>query len=62
MVWTRLVFEAWLNLPCKINLISFVKFRPFKFGFKFYRVFGFGFAGKLKFDESRINKQIYKCF
>ena len=58
MVWTRLVFEAWSNLPCKINLIGFVKFRPFKFGFKFYCVFYFGFVGKIKFDDTQINKQI----
>ena len=45
-----------------INLIGFVKFGPFKFGFKFYCVFDFGFAGKFKFNESRINKQILKHF
>mgnify|MGYP001681139037 FL=1 len=41
-----------------INLIGFVKFGPFKFGFKFYCVFYFGFAGKIKFDNTQINKQI----
>ncbi|WP_423902658.1 hypothetical protein [Campylobacter showae] len=51
-------FGAWSNLRRMINLIGFVKFRPFKFGFKFYCVFYFGFASKLKFGESRINKQI----
>ena len=54
----RLVFGAWSNLLRMINLIGFVKFRPFKFDFKFYRVFDFAFAGKLKFDETRIDKQI----
>ncbi|WP_163026411.1 hypothetical protein [Campylobacter showae] len=51
-------FGAWSNLRRMINLIGFVKFRLFKFGFKFYCVFYFGFASKLKFDETRINKQI----
>ena len=51
-------FGAWSNLRRMINLIGFVKFSSFKFGFKFYRVFDFGFAGKLKFGETRIDKQI----
>lgn len=55
---TACFFGAWSNLRRMINLIGFVKFRLFKFGFKFYCVFYFGFASKLKFDETRINKQI----
>lgn len=58
MARTRLIFEAWSNLRRMINFIGFVKFRPFKFGFKFYRVFDFAFAGKIKFDDTQINKQI----